>query len=133
MRRDVWFWVLGGLALLNAGNAVWMLADPGHWYSDLPAAVPDFGPLNEHFVRDIGCAFLTFAVALGWAAVRPPLRPPLVAISAVFYVAHAVLHIHDTARGFVDSDHWWLDLAGVYLPALLLAALAIHLLRRGER
>ena len=44
------------LATLTAANAVWMLADPQHWYHDLPAAVPDTGPYNEHFVRDVGCA-----------------------------------------------------------------------------
>ncbi len=131
-RRDLWFWILLALAIVSAPNAVWMLAAPSRWYANLPAAVPDFGPYNEHFVRDIGCAFLTFTVALAWAALRPSVRTPLVVISAFFFGAHAVLHVYDTSRGLVDSDHWWLDLPGVYGPAALLGAMAIVLLRRNR-
>jgi hypothetical protein len=122
MKATAWEIVLGVIAVGGAANGVWMLVDPGHWYEHLPAGVPDTGPLNAHFVRDIGCAFLTVSVALYWALRRPDLRAPLVAVAAVFYVAHAVLHVVDTARGVVGQDHWLLDLPGVYLPAALLAA-----------
>jgi hypothetical protein len=123
--------LLSGLG--NLGNALWMLADPYGWYVGLPAAVPDFGPYNEHFVRDIGCAFATVALALGWAAFRPRWRVPLVAIAAVFLVAHAALHVFDTLRGFLDADHWALDLPGVYAPAALLAVLAWAAFRSDRR
>ncbi len=131
-RVDGWFMLLLALALISAGNASWMLIDPARWYSDLPAGVPDFGDYNEHFVRDIGCAFLTFALALGWAAFRPAVRAPLLGISAVFFVAHAVLHVYDTARGYVEADHWWLDVPGVYTPAVLLVAMSYRLLRQAS-
>jgi hypothetical protein len=133
LRRDAWFWLLGLLAVTTAANAAWMLADPLRWYHDLPAGVPDTGPYNEHFVRDIGCAFAVMAAALAWAALAPRWRPPLVGIAALFLVAHAALHVFDTARGFLDSHHWWLDLPGVYLPALVTAVLALHLLRADAR
>ena len=129
LRKDAWFWSLLLLALLIAANAVWMLAEPQHWYHDLPAAVPDTGPYNEHFVRDIGCAFATIAIALGWAAVRPYWRAPLLTVAAIFLSAHAGLHVFDTARGFLDGDHWLLDLPGVYLPAILTVPLAFLALR----
>ena len=67
-RRDGWAWALGALAAVTAGNALWMLVAPLHWYHELPANVPAAGPFNEHFVRDIGCAFAVMAVALGWVA-----------------------------------------------------------------
>ena len=120
-RLDAWGWVLLVLGIGSLANALWMLVDPGHWYDELPAGVPDYGPLNVHFVRDIGCAFGTVGVAQIWAAFDRRLRLPLVAIAALFLGAHAALHIHDTLRGIVASDHWWLDLPGVYLPALVLA------------
>jgi hypothetical protein len=97
-----------------------MLADPLGWYLHLPAAVPDFGPFNPHFVRDIGCAFLTVGVALVWAALSPAHRLALVVIACVFYAAHAALHVFDTLRGAVEPDHLLLDFPGVYLPAILL-------------
>ena len=94
--------------------------------------MPDTGPYNEHFVRDIGCAFATIALALGWAAFVPRWRPPLVVVGAVFLVAHAVLHVFDTLRGFLDAHHWLLDLPGVYLPALMLVPIALRALRRSR-
>jgi hypothetical protein len=122
-----WLLLLG---LLLLGNALWMLADPMQWYADLPAAVPDTGPFNPHFVRDIGCAFVTIGVALVWAALVPARRAALAAIACVFYAAHAVLHVFDTLRGAVELDHVLLDFPGVYLPAILLLGAALIARRR---
>ena len=133
MKKDVWAWVFLVLGIGMLANAAWMLVDPMRWYHDLPAGVPDFGPFNPHFVRDIGCAFLTVGMALVWAGFSPRFRLPLAAVSAVFLTAHAVLHVFDTARGAVGAHHWWLDLPGVYAPALLLVvATAILKRREGE-
>lgn len=130
--RDPWTWLLAALGAGTVANAFWMLGAPDAWYRHLPAEVPDFGPFNVHFVRDIGCAFLTVGAALLWAAFRPALRFPLAATAGVFFGAHAVLHVYDTLRGFVDAEHWLLDLPGVYLPALLLAAAAFRFRPRTE-
>lgn len=132
-RRDAIFWLLVFVAVTSAANALWMLADPAHWYSDLPAAVPDTGPYNEHFVRDIGVAFVTMAVAFGWAAFVPRWRPPLVAVGTVFFAGHALLHAFDTLRGALDGDHWLLDLPAVYLPAVILVPVAVRLVRGAPR
>lgn len=129
MKRDRWgvvFLLLGASGIING---VWMLVDPAHWYHHLPAAVPDTGPLNAHFVRDIGCAFLVFSGALVWAWRAPRWRVPLVVTTAAFYVAHAALHVHDVARGLLTSDHLLLDAWGVYLPAVLMTAAAVAHLR----
>jgi len=128
--RDAWTWVLAVLGLGNVANAAWMLASPGGWFTGLPAAVPDFGPLNEHFVRDIGSAFLTLGVALLWAAFVPRWRVPLVAPVTLFYVLHALAHVFDTTRGLVGAEHWAIDLPGVYLPALVMIALLWIVARR---
>jgi hypothetical protein len=128
-KRDAWFWGLLVLGLGSLANAAWMLVDPLRWYHDLPAGVPDFGDFNPHFVRDIGCAFATVGLAQIWAARSPHHRFPLVTITAVFYVAHAGLHVYDTARGAVGHHHWWLDLPGVYVPAVLVTVLSIVLAR----
>lgn len=129
-RLDSLGWTLMLLGIITLANAIWMLAGPLHWYTDLPAAVPDTGPFNPHFVRDIGCAFLAVGGALVWAARVPRYRFPLVAVSAFFLAAHAILHVYDTLRGALGHDHWLLDLPGVYLPGVLLPVLAIRLARR---
>ena len=128
-RLDGWGWLLLVLGVSSILNALWMLADPLRWYHDLPAGVPDTGPFNPHFVRDIGVAFLAVGVGQVWAAFRPAWRAPLVGVAAIFAVGHAVLHVYDTARGAVPSDHWWLDLPGVYLPALVIGYAALVFLR----
>ena len=119
--------VFGGVSI---ANALWMLAGPMHWYQELPAAVPDTGPFNAHFVRDIGCAFLASGVALVWAARDAARRYPLTAVAAVFLFCHALLHAYDTLRGALGHDHWLLDLPGVYLPGLLLPVMALRMARR---
>lgn len=131
-KRDALFWLLLFLAATSAANAIWMLAMPAGWYHDLPAAVPDTGPFNAHFVRDIGIAFATMALAFGWAAFEPRWRTPLVGMATVFMTGHALLHFVDTLRGELDGDHWLLDLPGVYLPALVLVPIAVHLLRKAK-
>jgi hypothetical protein len=117
-------------ALSSLANGAWMLFDPAGWYRDLPAAVPDTGPLNAHFVRDIGSAFVAMGTALLIAAFRPALRLPLVFVASLFYWLHALVHVSDTLAGRLSSDHWAIDFPGVYLPAILLAAVVLWLARR---
>ncbi len=109
------------VAVLGLANAIWMLVAPFHWYENLPAGVPDYGPFNLHFVRDIGAAYLTASLGLIWGLLRPPVRTPAVALAALFYGLHAAIHVYDTLVGHVGMHHAWLDIPGVYLPAVLLA------------
>jgi len=109
------------LGLLNLANGLWMLLAPAGWYLHLPAAVPDTGPLNPHFVRDVGAAFVTIGAVLLLAA---PSRGVLLAVT-LFYVLHAVVHVTDLAAGRLGAEHWLIDLPGVFLPALVLGALCL--------
>ena len=96
---DSWTIVLGLFGLGNLANGFWMLADPVHWFYTLPAGVPDFGPLNEHFVRDIGCIFTLMGAGLMGAAVWPSWRVAATAAAAGFSLLHALVHVIDTTRG----------------------------------
>src|SRR5205809_5081138 len=111
------------LGLLNLANGLWMLLAPAGWYLHLPAAVPDTGPLNPHFVRDVGAAFVTIGAVLLLAA---PSRGVLLAVT-LFYVLHAVVHVTDLAAGRLDASHLLIDLPGVFLPALVVASLCMPL------
>ena len=116
------FWLFG---LLNVANGLWMLAAPEHWYLHLPAGVPDTGPLNVHFVRDIGAAFLTIGVAFCVAAPNAPRHRGVVLAAALFMGLHALVHVMDLASGRLDVDHWLIDLPGVFAPAIILAVLSL--------
>jgi hypothetical protein len=115
--------VLALIAFGSLANAVWMLAAPAHWYAHVPAEVPDFGPYNPHFVRDIGVAFLVIGLGLAWGLRDARARPIAVAFAAMFYGIHAAVHVYDTALGHVDAGHWLVDFPTTYLPAILLAAI----------
>jgi hypothetical protein len=132
-RAGPWLWILGFLGVANLANAGWMLADPAGWYAGLPAAVPDTGPLNTHFVRDIGSAFAVVGVALLWGALRPALRVPLLALAALFYLLHGLVHVADTLADRLPAAHWAIDLPGVYLPAILLLVLTAAAVRSARR
>jgi len=129
---DPWTWIFSLSGLGNLANGLWMLADPAHWYATLPAAVPDFGPLNEHFVRDIGATFTMLGLGLLWATVRPAARVPVLVLVTLFNALHALVHVWDTSRGLVGPEHWRIDFPAVYLPTVVLVVLTAMLVRRGE-
>jgi hypothetical protein len=120
MRLFLWIFGVAGVA-----NGVWMLLGPEAWYNELPAGVPDTGPLNLHFVRDIGAAFTTFGLALCIAAEIPRYRRAAVTITALFYGLHALIHVFDLIGGRLPAGHWLEDLPGVFAPAVLLAILSL--------
>lgn len=130
-RRDgwtPWLWLLG---LLNLANGVWMLASAETWYYELPAAVPDFGPLNAHMIHDIGAVYVVLGAALVGAARTPAYRFPLVGVVALFSLLHAAGHVVDLALGRIEPAHWLIDFPGVFLPAIVFTALAVHFGRAG--
>ena len=106
-----------GLGLALAANGLLMLVDPATWYALVPG-VPETGPLNAHFVRDIGCAYLLTGVALGALAVSEGARSAALA-GALFLTLHAAVHVADAIAGRAHADHSLTDLAGVFAPAAI--------------
>lgn len=121
--------LLFGLAFL--ANALFMLAAPQSWYQTIEG-VPNTGPYNVHFVRDIGMAYLTQAVLLFWAAWRIERAFPLVLAVALFLGLHALLHFWDIAEERLPVSHLLIDLPGVFLPAVLALGLAFWCRRAQE-
>ena len=113
MRKVFWFF-----GFFNTANGLWMLLAPRVWYYGLPAGVPDTGPLNVHFVRDIGAAFLTLGLVFCFTAPRAERHRGVVFAAGAFYLLHALIHVVDLATGRLAGHHWLLDLPGVFLPAM---------------
>lgn len=112
------------LGLGNLANGIWMLLSPESWFHDLPAGVPDTGPLNPHFVRDLGAAFFTMAVVFLVSAPKAQQRRGVVLAVGLWYVLHSIIHLYDVAVGHLDAHHLLLDFPLVYLPTLILIVLA---------
>ena len=112
------------LAALLALNALTMLFASFWWYGVVPG-VTATGAYNPHFVRDIGAAYLVTAGGLAWFAARPVQGWPALVAAAAFLVLHAVIHVYDAACSASPIPFFLRDLPGVYLPAVLAAAIAV--------
>ncbi len=116
------------LGLLLGANGAVMLSDPGGWYSAVPGVI-ESGPLNTHFMRDIGAAYVLMGVALLLAAAKPAAGAPFVAGSALWLIAHAAIHLAELTVCGDPTTMFVRDFPGVHVPALLTATLAIFLNR----
>ena len=106
-----------GLGLALAANGLLMLFDPAGWYALVPG-VPETGPLNAHFVRDIGCAYLVAGFAVAGLALNERTRPAMLTC-ALFLTLHALVHVADAMAGRAHAGHVPADLAGVFAPAAI--------------
>lgn len=129
MKKSNLFWQIfySGTAAGMLANAVLMLLWPRAWFYELPAKVPDFGPYNEHFIRDIGCVYAVLGGAAVVAIFHQRLRQSVAILLAMFYGTHSILHVYDTLRGYVGPEHWLIDLPLVHIPALIFCAVAVAL------
>jgi hypothetical protein len=122
--------VLIGIAMLGAlGNGLFMLFAPGEWYAAMPT-VRFTGPLNTHFVRDIGMAYLACAMILAWALPNLYSRWLAALAGGLWLALHAGVHAYEVISGICGPGLFWADFAGVFGPPLLvLAGVALHLVR----
>lgn len=115
------------LAAAMAANGIYMFVDPPGWYQAVPG-VPDTGPLNLHFVRDIGIAYFTAGVALAWSAHSAGWRAS--ALAALFLGGHALMHAGETFMGH-HRNVLLNELLAVHLPAVLAVVISVLQKRSG--
>jgi len=118
MRRTLAFILGVGLA----ANGLIMLAVPADWYAMVPG-VPETGPLNAHFVRDVGAAYLVAGATLTYFAFERAARPAVLA-GAAFLALHALVHLWDAAAGREHAHALLVDLPSVFLPPALAILIA---------
>ena len=115
--RSLTAYALGLGLLANAGA---MLVAPDSWYHSVPTVTLS-GPLNPHFIRDIGCAYALAGIGLIWVAARPRQAQPAAVLATLFLLMHAAVHLYEVAIGLCGWRTWWAAAPGVTLPALLAA------------
>ena len=109
------------IGILLGINGLAMLVQPAAWYELVPGVI-ETGPLNLHFARDIGAAYLVAGAALVWFALDVRARAAALAGGA-FLALHAALHIGEALAGG-HAAHLLRDLPGVFLPPALVLWLA---------
>jgi len=108
------------LGALMAANGVFMFVDPPSWYAAVPG-VTETGPLNLHFVRDIGIAYGVAGAAIIWGSWGGGW--PATALGAAFLALHSLLHVGETIMGH-HRDVLLNEALAVHLPAWLAVAIA---------
>ena len=98
--------LFGFFVLLSVANGLWMLAAPYAWYVALPASVPDTGPFNPHFVRDIGVTFVILGAGFGWCATHLDRCYPVHLGLTAWFIGHAAIHAADILTGRLPYSHW---------------------------
>lgn len=105
-------------ALFALFNGAFMLWDPYGWYQAV-GTVKFTGPPNQHFIRDIGIAFIGSGVMLSYAAWYPSGRWMAALAGSLFLAAHGALHIYEVLTGICAQDVFWKDAPGVLGPPLM--------------
>ena len=112
------FTVVFLLATMLIANGTVMIFAPESWYTLVPGAT-DTGPLNVHFVRDIGVVYAIAGAGLLWRLIDPWRGWPVVLASGLFLLAHACLHFVELLSTAHHNVYYPSDIVTIYLPAVL--------------
>lgn len=109
--------ILGSICI---GNALWMLFSASSWFQKMPIAAEDTGPLNTHFVHDVGWVYLLTGMGALWCAKQLNKCFQVHLGITLFLAGHACIHIFEILTGALPTSHWLIDFPLVTLPAILL-------------
>jgi hypothetical protein len=112
------------LGVLLLANGVFQLISPEAWYWAVPG-VPERGPFNQHFVRDIGIVYSLCGIGLVVGALYSTHRKVLWVAVACWLGGHALFHVWEVWVGICGPASLLEDFAGVTLPALMVIALIL--------
>lgn len=110
------------LGLAAFANGLFMLIAPEQWYWLVPG-VPERGPFNQHFLRDIGMIYMLIGAALFYgalynSALYKKYRLLLWLMPISWLVCHAIFHAWEVVVGISGPEALLVDFAGVTLPAI---------------
>jgi hypothetical protein len=131
MKADQPVWITALLYWFGATyalNGLAMLFTPSLWFFTLVPGVPETGPFNAHLVADSGTFFIPIGIALLVAARKAERHVAAIAIAAGATVLHALLHLYSHEAGLLSYAHIATEITGIYVPALLLSAIAAALI-----
>lgn len=110
--------LVGLVALFGLLNGGFMLWDPFGWYQAI-GTVKFTGPPNQHFIRDIGLAYLASGLMLAFALPNLSTRWLAAFAGSLWLGAHGFLHVWEVVTGVCAPGVFWQDAPGVLGPVLL--------------
>lgn len=122
--------ILIGVGAFQIANGLYMLAAPASWYEAVPGVV-DTGPMNGHFIADIGLAYVASGVLLVAGARAGRAFPYLAVAGALWPAMHALLHLWGWVAHGLPNEPAMLasDALAVMAPSGLALIIAWRLLR----
>ena len=117
------------MGAVNFGNGLWMLFFAENWYFNLPAGLEDTGPLNTHFVHDIGLVFCILGIGAFYCATKINNCRAVHFGLLAFIVGHALIHVVEILIGLLPPSHWLIDLPLLFVPAILILAITPSVLK----
>ncbi|GAA2625792.1 hypothetical protein SMC26_19245 [Actinomadura fulvescens] len=114
-------WITGVLGLTFTALGLWAAVAP----ATFARTVANFGPLNEHLIRDFAAASLAFGIGLMAAARIAAWRTPILMLAAIWNGLHGISHL-------IEVDHAHPHVLGA-VEAVLLALVTLALLRQLRR
>lgn len=91
------------LGIFHVANGISMLVAPDFWYNSVPGVTAS-GPINHHFIADIGMAFLASGVGL-LMAIRTGMAAATFALAgATFPALHALIHLWEWISDGIPSN-----------------------------
>jgi hypothetical protein len=88
------------IGLFNVANGLYMLLAPGGWYASVPGVVST-GPMNPHFIIDIGLAFMASGAGQLFGASSLRSAASLALAGSLWPALHALFHMWGwIAHGF---------------------------------
>ncbi len=91
------------------------------------------GPLNEHFLGDVGAAYLTAGTALLLAAYIAKWRVPFAVSAVLFLGLHSLIHITEMVTGQLASMQVASDLVTVILPTAFVCLVIYYSVKSAEK
>jgi hypothetical protein len=118
---------LAVIGLLNIANGLYMLFAPAAWYASVPGVVST-GPMNSHFIVDIGLAFIASGIGQIFGVQSGVAAGMLALAGSVWPALHALFHVWGWAtHGFpTQMDVASSELLGVVGVSALGVFLAIR-------
>lgn len=123
MKRILIKSIYNTLGAISIGNGLWMLLSASTWFSTMPVDAEDTGPLNPHFIHDVGLIYLLVGLGAFWCGHKPKNSFEVHLGITLFMAGHAIIHIIEILSGALPSSHWIVDFPLITLPAIFLVTL----------
>ena len=118
------------LGAISCGNGLWMMLSESTWFAHMPVAAIDTGPLNSHFVHDVGLMYVLSALGAFWCGYKLKNCFEIHLWITLFLTGHALIHITEILNGSLPPSHWLIDFPLVTFPAIVLLCLTPLMLQR---